>query len=477
MNIRRAKLINGVLIIFSTAIILALVNNSLPRDEADFEIRTASLILLFNPLIILSGFSFGILANLLFLLFSIFYVAGLIIRYYAYHLIPFIFSYILTGFIVHFRIKKLYSKIKSCETKTRDLDNELNNLVLDVKENEKTKVALEKKFERFSKLKVVAEGLSTTLTLKEVTQFAVNRIMEIIPKAGLALVYLLDDRRNLSFASLKASDGCISSDETTVDIFDRWMLRHTGPLIVMDTRKDFRFNLEEVEAGKRELRSLIACPLMSGDKMTGILRLESAEPENFTPDDLRILDIFSDLVALALENVLLYRRMEELAKKDSLTELFVPRYFHTQMDTLMHRLPNEVASISLLMLDIDYFKDYNDRYGHIAGDIVLTRIAKTIIGYLEETDFAVRYGGEEFLLVLIGANHGEAVQRAESLRKEISQQIFSLRRQETRVTVSIGVATYPDDGKTKEELLHKADEWLYYAKGRGRNRIAYAGLR
>ncbi|MCX5656667.1 MAG: GGDEF domain-containing protein, partial [Candidatus Omnitrophica bacterium] len=88
-----------------------------------------------------------------------------------------------------------------------------------------------------------------------------------------------------------------------------------------------------------------------------------------------------------------------------------------------------------------------------------------------------RYGGEEFAIVLLGVGLQEAVKRAEFIRKEIADNIFMLRRQETKVTVSIGIATYPNDGRTKEELIHKADEWLYYAKEKGRNRIAYAGIK
>ncbi|MFN7170940.1 MAG: GGDEF domain-containing protein, partial [Candidatus Omnitrophota bacterium] len=148
-------------------------------------------------------------------------------------------------------------------------------------------------------------------------------------------------------------------------------------------------------------------------------------------------------------------------------------YLYTRIEEVMAK----AKEFSLLMLDLDHFKDYNDRYGHIAGDIMLKKIAQLLLTHLSGEDFAVRYGGEEFLLVLVDKSKEKAIELAQKIRENVEKEIFYLRREATRLTISIGIAAYPREGRTKEELIHKADEWLYFAKEKGRNRIAYAGMK
>ncbi len=481
MTARWAKFINGLLILFSSLIVFIGAENILKSGAAGIENKVAALFILFNLLIILCTVVFGVFWNIFYLFLVFLGILRLVELYHIRYLIYFLPAYILTSLIISvIRIKMLF-QIKGYRNRIEVLEPKLALLNKDFEESEKIKEALKRKFERLSNLKFIAEELSTTLTLEEVTRCATDRIIEIIPRADTSLIYLVDDRYPagdnpelvLSSVTTKAPES--ESGNMAADIFDRWMLRHVEPLIVTDAKRDFRFSIGAVEEIKRDFRSLIASPLISENRIVGIVRLDSPTPDSFAPDDLRILDIFSDLVAVAIENALLYRKMEELARKDGLTELYLPRYFHMQMETMINS--RRVKNLSLLMLDIDYFKEYNDRYGHIAGDIMLRKIAASLSPHLLEHDFAVRYGGEEFLLVLVDCDHRTAIERAESVRQEIAGQIFSLRREATQVTVSIGIATYPDDGKTKEELLHKADEWLYYAKEKGRNRIAYTPIK
>jgi len=484
MSLRPARLIVGLLILAACLTIFVLARHLLETGAVENENKITALFLLFNPLLILISATFGIFLNILFLISIVLITQGLSNTHHVDYLFFLSLISVLTSAISVSIVRNLYSRLRSCKEAVKAAQDRLDGLNMDLEENARIKTALTRKFDRFSKLKFVSEELSTTLTLEEVTRFAVNRITEIITKADTALVYLVDEKHlgydepQLLLSSVKAKDTALSCAQLNVDIFDRWILRHAGLLIITDVKKDFRFSPEAVEDMRRDVRALIAAPLISESKILGVLRLDSLVPEVFGPDDLRILDIFADLLAVALDNALLYNRMEELAKRDGLTNLFLPRYFHAQLEAIMDvRFLAETKTISLLMLDIDYFKGYNDRHGHIAGDIVLKKIAHTLNLFLKGSDFAVRYGGEEFLLILVGADRNAAVERAESIRKEVAGQVIFLRRQETRVTVSIGIATYPDDGKTKEELLLKADAWLYYAKEKGRNRVAYTGIK
>jgi diguanylate cyclase (GGDEF)-like protein len=191
----------------------------------------------------------------------------------------------------------------------------------------------------------------------------------------------------------------------------------------------------------------------------------------FTQDDLRLLDIIGNLGAVAIQNALLYSWVEELAIRDSLTGLFVRRHFMKRFQEEVRRaLERKGGELSLLMLDIDKFKWYNDKYGHATGDIVLKRIASTINGMIHVGDMAARYGGEEIAILLVGADQKKAIRLAEAIRKKIETQPIAVRREEHNVTVSIGVSNYPKDGIYEEDLVKAADKRLYKAKSDGRNR-------
>ena len=136
----------------------------------------------------------------------------------------------------------------------------------------------------------------------------------------------------------------------------------------------------------------------------------------------------------------------------------------------VRRSERKSAELSLLMLDIDKFKWYNDKYGHATGDIVLKTIASTISGMLHVGDMAARYGGEEIAILLAGADQKKAARLAESIRKKVEALLIIVRREKHNVTVSIGVSTYPKDGIHEEELVKAADERLYKAKSEGRNK-------
>jgi diguanylate cyclase (GGDEF)-like protein len=178
---------------------------------------------------------------------------------------------------------------------------------------------------------------------------------------------------------------------------------------------------------------------------------------------------------VAIENAQLFQKTQELAIHDELTSLFSKAYFLERLKEECKRALRSQRPVSLLMLDIDYFKKYNDQFGHTAGDIVLRNLSLIISDSLKDlSSIASRFGGEEFCLLLPGLEKNKAVSLAESLRDKISKARVVLRRQETGITVSIGVAVFPGDAKDEEEIVLKADKALYKAKQAGRNRVAAA---
>ena len=162
----------------------------------------------------------------------------------------------------------------------------------------------------------------------------------------------------------------------------------------------------------------------------------------------------------------------KLATVDGLTELYNHRYFQDALRNQIEASKRYGQPFSLIIIDIDFFKKFNDTYGHQAGDAVLRQVAQTLKKNSRTTDFVCRYGGEEMSIILPNTTNEEAMNNANRLCKAIAERPFQLNSTETgNVTISLGVATFPDNAQTPQELIEYADKCLYYAKEHGRNQV------
>ena len=180
--------------------------------------------------------------------------------------------------------------------------------------------------------------------------------------------------------------------------------------------------------------------------------------------------------ALALRRVKLYEEIEELAVTDSLTGVHTRRYFIERFEEELKRSITRKIDLSLLMIDVDYFKTFNDKYGHLTGDQILHGVGKVIKDHIREIDIVGRFGGEEFCVVLPVTDRYGANFAAERIRSAVETTAIKAYDTTVRVTVSIGIATFPADGKTSAEVIDKADWALYRAKKKGRNCICAFGV-
>ena len=359
------------------------------------------------------------------------------------------------------------------EIELEHAEEERRSLTLEYGEKHSSNQALNKRLQRFATLKDVTEALSSTLSLPEISELIIEQASKVINKNGLYLLFLIDKRReSMSLAAQKKiSDSADIKFKKKGDIFNRWVLRQKQPLIVTDSQKDFRFNLEKEDEATRQVKSLIIAPVISERRIIGLLRINSKEPYTFSSDDLRLLDIISGLAYSAIENALLFQMAEELAITDGLTSLYVQRYFKERLAVECEKAKMAEVPLVLLMCDLDWFKEYNDKYGHTAGDILLKRIAKILKTKIRDNKLIARYGGEEFAIILPERDKKQGMAVAENIRKAIASEPFILRRKTTRITISIGVVVFPKDALNAQELIRQADIALYQAKARGRNRV------
>ncbi|MBI4683693.1 MAG: sensor domain-containing diguanylate cyclase [Nitrospirae bacterium] len=252
-----------------------------------------------------------------------------------------------------------------------------------------------------------------------------------------------------------------------------WVAQQGVPVIVPDVSRDERFHSKVDSPTHFKTKSLMCIPIKSQERVIGVLEVvNKVTGEPFTIEDLNLLMRLINQTAVAIERTALYQKMAELAITDDLTKLFNTRYLNRTIDIEIQRSNRYHTSISLIFIDIDYFKNINDIHGHLVGSKMLVEMGQLIIKNLRSIDIVARYGGDEFVVVLPQTPPKAAAEIAERIRKSVEQYVFLKKEGYTiKMTASFGVASYPESAKTKEELLRMADEAMYRVKYTTRNGV------
>ena len=264
----------------------------------------------------------------------------------------------------------------------------------------------------------------------------------------------------------------------------RWTLREGGltgrilkseaPVVVSDIDLSVEGTSEVIV--KEGIKSLIAMPLRLENRVVGILYVDDFTPREFSRRELSALTLLANQATIALLKVQALEATMELAITDGLTKLFNHRYFQERLEQEVRRSRRYNHTISLVMADLDYFKIYNDQFGHPRGDTALKTVANIIRGLTRETDILARYGGEEFVIILPETTKEEAAGLARRICSAIEEEDFFGKEAlpNGRFTISLGVAAIPDDAETKQALIEAADKALYQAKKQGRDQVVLA---
>jgi len=415
------------------------------------------------------------------LLLSLSCIIGIIINFYLFHqkINPIIFPIFIAtnAFIFFYLLHSFANKNSLVESRIENIKEQVNIINVENKKSQEFSVSLKFKITRYDNLKKVIDELNRSLRLEVVVNVLSSTIYSLISNScGTTLFYLLDNQKqklSLIHSIKEDREMVILSKEG--DIFDYWVLRHSQELIIEDLKNDFRFDLDIVRSQEmRPVLSLISSPLISHHSLLGLLRLESDKSGSFNQDDLRFLSLVAGLGAVALENSLLFQKTQDLAIHDDLTGLYTKQYFIGRLKDEARRCLRLDQRLALMMIDIDFFKQYNDKFGHTAGDIVLKKVSFLLKDSLSQlSPLLCRFGGEEFLVMLPGMDKQRSLAIAEDLRQRIQREKILLRRQNTSITVSIGLACLPLDTKDEDELIQKADKSMYEAKRKGRNRVCH----
>lgn len=301
-----------------------------------------------------------------------------------------------------------------------------------------------------------------------------------ISKYGLKLfpgtsggLYL--SKQNTHHFELVSQWGSLLERNPIIYASDCWGLRRSQPYYVQDVSSEICCN--HVQLIANELKSHICIPLSAQGETFGLIYHEihnkdAHKNKSLVKEFHRAAVAFADQITLALANIKLRESLHHQSMHDALTGLYNRRYMEEELNIEFIRASRKSESLSLIMLDIDHFKQFNDIYGHEAGDLVLIEVSRLIKKHIRESDIPCRMGGEEFIVIIPDASLELARERAENICAAISNSTLVYKSITLpAITVSAGVASFPNHGASKNEVMEAADKALYKAKKEGRNRV------
>lgn len=326
------------------------------------------------------------------------------------------------------------------------------------REIEKFCQGIRERIASYSQLQSFTDQLASTLQIKEIEKQTESYLGKLLSR----------NRETHARIELFPSFGAVNEpvpSGTEENLIQNWIKQHRLPLLVEDYSEDSRFP----RSNFKKTGSIIACPVEKEDSVIGIVRVESPTIKLWDEDDLRYLSDISNIISLSVTNALYYEKVESLAVKDALTDLYVRYRFDERIGEEFSRARVNRSPLSLVFFDIDHFKQINDRCGHQCGDQVLRFVSQTIMAQTRETDFCARYGGEEIAVIMPLTTLENASRIADRIRQNIAA--TSVGEEKIHVTISGGVACVRDDHVRVQDFIESVDQSLYRAKNEGRNRI------
>jgi diguanylate cyclase (GGDEF)-like protein len=323
----------------------------------------------------------------------------------------------------------------------------------------------------------VAKALTSSLNLNSVLQTIMEKVAEYFRPDTWSLLMVDDAKCELYFA-IAVGDAAEMLKTVRLKVGEGiagWVAKHGEPIIVPDVYSDPRFSRRVDEMTRWETRSIICLPLKAKHRVLGVMQLINVGPEAFADDELFFLQALCDYAAIAIDNARSVERIQELTVTDDCTGLFNARHLYKVLEAEVYRSARFGYEFSVIFLDLDHFKAVNDTHGHLIGSKLLREIGTAIKAHLRLIDYAFRYGGDEFVILLPQTSKDQAMVACKRLLDVLrGTQFLQEEGLNLIVRASFGLASYPVDAKTSHEIIRQADEMMYLVKNTTRDNIAVA---
>lgn len=329
---------------------------------------------------------------------------------------------------------------------------------------------IEKNLRQIEHLYDVIKEAGSTLNVQEMIELAKEFTERMFDLPHFIIAALSNDGKKYE---IRITSGCDESffREYDIDLESNHLAavlaREKKPIWISSVEKETRF----LKLKNLAIESFAFLPFLVQDRVIGFLCAYSTRENFIDQERFSNFQVFCNQISIGLQKSLLYEKVQKLSITDGLTKLFSHRYFKQRLEEELILANRYSAQLSLLILDIDHFKKYNDNFGHVAGDHVLMDVARILKEQSDVSQIVARYGGEEMVVIAPETTKEQGIELAEKIRKAVEANSFVVGKESTQVTVSIGVATFPQDAVTSLDLISKADKALYAAKTRGRNMI------
>ena len=324
----------------------------------------------------------------------------------------------------------------------------------------------------------VGRTIISSLELKTVLNIIMEKTRELVQSEAWSLL-LIDEMTQELHCSVAIGEHAANFQQFKLKLGEGvagWVAREGKPMVVHDVSEDPRFfNEMDLHLGF-QTNSILCVPLETRGKILGVLEVINKKGGGqFSDGDLNLVTKLAGFAAVAIENARLYHQAKLLTLTDELTHLYNSRFFNQFLESEVKRCRRYDSNVSLIFLDLDFFKKVNDQYGHLMGSKVLQEAADVLRAGLRDVDIVARYGGDEFLVILPETRIIAAAHVAERMRIDFEKKIFLAEEGlDVKVTASFGVASFPEFSSSKEELVRLADQAMYHVKNQSRNGVFVA---
>ncbi len=321
----------------------------------------------------------------------------------------------------------------------------------------------------------ISKTLTSSVDISEVLKILMVKVGQFLKAKNWSLLLLDEERQRLRFeiAVGEASEILLGKELPLDEGVAGWVAKSGKAELISNVKEDKRFCSRFDSEANFETKSIVCVPLINKGKVLGVIELvNKIEEGRFTEFDMRLLRIIADFTAIAIDNANNFRKVNELVITDDHTSLYNVRFMYEYLSREVENTIRKGSALSLIFFDLDHFKKVNDTYGHMCGSAILREVGFFIKKILKPEYIPIRYGGDEFVIILPDTGKAEAFEFAKLLREQIlSHSFLNDMGLALQVKASYGVATIPDDARDRNTLIALADSAMYKIKESTRDAV------